>query len=69
MLDLNNDARSTGNSNKSQKIQSNLKLIKSLLKNALQELKESERISTNESENSEIYSPDKTQKLSIDLNK
>jgi len=41
MLKLNSDSQSTENSIKSEKVQSNLILIKSLLKSALKELKES----------------------------
>lgn len=52
MLDLHNDSQSIENGTKTEKVQSNLKLIKSLLNNALKDLKESGRISTNESDTS-----------------
>lgn len=57
MLEFSNDSQTTENGAKSEKVQTNLKLIKSLLKGALQELKESERFSTNESDTSESFSP------------
>lgn len=41
MLEVSNDSQITENGTKSEKVQTNLKLIKSLLKGALKELKES----------------------------
>lgn len=41
MLEFSNDSQTTENGAKSEKVQTNLKLIKSLLKGALQELKKS----------------------------
>ena len=66
MLEVTNDSQTTENSTKSEKVQTNLKLIKSLLKGALKELKESERFSTNESDTSESFSPERIRNFSID---